>query len=177
MGSSAADWKGLNARVRTPARPRPCSPGQEPRRMKRQRPAVVGANAARAIGVPQSCHRRNSAARTRRYACVRHRTDRRAMRLIVEPLAFGTLVGVDLIGEAADADRRIRTFQLASPATGAQRGDDLVRHDLISDVGILWLVGAIKLALWRAPTLSRPLSAMILVLRYLCYNRSVSCHW
>jgi hypothetical protein len=81
-----------------------------------------------------------------RYTRVRHRADRGAMRLIVEPLAFGAFVGVNQIREAPDADRRIRTFQLASATAGAPRGNDLVRHDLISNVRILRPVHAIERA-------------------------------
>jgi hypothetical protein len=74
-----------------------------------------------------------SFARCGRHARVRHRTDRRASRLIVKSLAFGTLGGIDHIREAAHADRRIRTFQLAGATARAHFGDDLVGHGPISN--------------------------------------------
>lgn len=75
------------------------------------------------------------------------------MRLVVESLAFGAFVGIDHIGEATDANRRIRTFQLAGAAAGAQRSDDLVCHDLISSIRILQPAHGIERDRMRVPRL------------------------
>ncbi len=104
-------------------------------------PASIG---GRAIRVQQSCNRERSVVLwVSGHTRVRHGTNCGAMRLIVEPFAFGTFVGVDHISEASDANRRIRTFQLASATAGAPRGDNLVRHNLISNVRIQRSVNAV----------------------------------
>ena len=67
-----------------------------------------------------------------RHTGLRHRADRGALRLVVEALAFGAFVGVDDIDKTAHADRLVGTVEFAGAATGAQRSDDLIRHDFVS---------------------------------------------
>jgi hypothetical protein len=96
---------------------------------------VFASIGGRATGMQQGCNQERSVASwVSWHARVRHGADRGAMRLIVKPFAFGTFLGVDHISEASDANRRIRTFQLAGATARALRGDDLVRHNLLSKV-------------------------------------------